>query len=130
MHIAEYWEPDKSWVIRPTSQGGAGFDAAWQDGLRGAIRGAIRQAAGGRDAPVDLDSVRDQLYPPWGFPAAWKSVQHVENHDLVYAGRDARVSALADSRDARSWYARSRANSGFSGAPPPTPPANTFSNIL
>jgi 1,4-alpha-glucan branching enzyme len=110
--IAEYWNPDQSWVIRPTDQGGAGFDAVWHDGQREAIRGAIAQAAGGRDARVDLDAVRDRLYPPPGFSAAWRAVQHLENHDVLNAGHDdrkPRIAALGDSTDARSWYARSRA---------------------
>jgi 1,4-alpha-glucan branching enzyme len=110
--IAEFWRPDPSWVIKPAGEGGAGFDAVWSDRLREAIRGVIAQAAGGRDAAVNLDLVRDALGRPPGFPAAWRAVQHLENHDLVYAGhadRQPRMAALGDSTNARSWYARSRA---------------------
>ena len=32
----------------------------------------------------------------------------IENHDIVYAGRDPRIARLADGSDPRSWYARSR----------------------
>src|SRR5262249_47115370 len=28
-HIAEYWSPDPSWVVKSPENGGAGFDAAW-----------------------------------------------------------------------------------------------------
>ena len=108
IHMAEYWNPDQSWAIRPTSAGGAGFDGVWSAGLRDAVRGAIGQAAGGAGARVSLDSVRDGLYPPANFPAAWRSVQCVENHDIVFAGDGPRVARLGDSSNSRSWYARSR----------------------
>ncbi len=110
-HIAEFWNPDQSWVVRPSRDGGAGFDAVWSDGLREAVRGAIAQSAHGRDAAVDIDSVATALARPAGFRAAWQAVQHLENHDVVYAGhpdRKPRVAALGDATNARSWYARSR----------------------
>jgi 1,4-alpha-glucan branching enzyme len=108
VHVAEYWNPDQSWAIRPTSTGGAGFDAVWSPRLRDAVRGAIGQASGGAGASVSLDAVRDGLYPPSNFPAAWRSVHCVENHDIVFAGSGPRVARLSDGNDARSWYARSR----------------------
>lgn len=108
IHIAEYWRDDQSWAIRPTSSGGAGFDGVWSPRLRDAVRGAIGQSAVGAGAPVNLDAVRDGLYPPAGFPSAWRSVHCVENHDVVFTGNGPRVARLADSSDSRSWYARSR----------------------
>jgi 1,4-alpha-glucan branching enzyme len=57
---------------------------------------------------VFLDSVRDALYQPPGFSALWKSVEYVENHDEVLAGRSPRIARLADGSNPRSWYARSR----------------------
>lgn len=108
IHIAEFWMDDQSWVIRPTAAGGAGFDGVWSPRLRDAVRGAIGQAAGGAGASVNLDAVRDGIYPPAGFPAAWRSVHCVENHDVVFAGNGPRVARLSDSSDSRSWYARSR----------------------
>lgn len=111
-HIAEYWMPDPSWVVKPTREGGAGFDAVWYDGLREALRAAVAAAVGGREARVDLGRVRDALVRPPGFAAAWRAVQHLENHDVVYAGhgdRQPRIAALGDPSDAQSWYARSRA---------------------
>jgi 1,4-alpha-glucan branching enzyme len=41
-------------------------------------------------------------------PQAWNVVPCVENHDVVFAGRDARIPTLADGSDHRSPYARSR----------------------
>jgi 1,4-alpha-glucan branching enzyme len=38
----------------------------------------------------------------------WRAVQCIENHDLVYRGRDDRMPRLADRANTRSWYARSR----------------------
>ena len=58
--------------------------------------------------------MRDALYPPPGFPAAWTAVQCLENHDVVRwdyeqnRARAPRVPALADPSNPRSWYARSR----------------------
>jgi 1,4-alpha-glucan branching enzyme len=107
-HAAEYWRDDQSWVIRPRESGGAGFDAVWAPRLRDGVRGAIGQASGGAGAFVNLDVVRDGLYPPANFPAAWRAVQCVENHDIVFDGSGPRIAKLSDSSDARSWYARSR----------------------
>jgi 1,4-alpha-glucan branching enzyme len=109
--VAEYWGADPSYAVRPTGEGGAGFDLVWHDGLREAVRSAVAQAAEGRNAYVDLDRVRDHLYPPPGLSAAWRAVQQLENHDLLLASHDdrkPRVAALADPGDSRSWFARSR----------------------
>jgi 1,4-alpha-glucan branching enzyme len=113
VNIAEYWGQER-WrgVVNPPD--GMGFDAGYDDRLRDRIRGVIAQAAGGREARVNLDELRDALYPPYGFPAAWKAFQCIENHDLIddsHTGRDKqpRIARLADATNARSWYARSRA---------------------
>lgn len=107
--IAEYWA-DQSAVVRSRGAGGAGFDAVVHSGLRGAVRQALAQAAAGRDARVDLDGVAAQLVPQHG--AAWRQVNHLENHDIVRVNNTTdfqpRVAALAGGADARSWYARSR----------------------
>ncbi len=109
IQIAEYWNPDRPSAIA-APPGGLGFDAELGDGLRDALRGLLGQAAGGASAPIDLSAVANGLTTPAGFPAAWCAVQCMENQDLTYAGHDgaARVPALADSGDHRSWYARSR----------------------
>lgn len=108
--IAEYWA-DQSSVLRAPHAGGAGFDAVVDAGLRGAIRKALGQAAAGSEASVDLDSVAQQLYPKHG--AAWRSVNHLENHDIVRVNndndRELRIALLSDPSNPRSWYARSRA---------------------
>ena len=112
IHIAEYWRDDPSAVLRRTSQGGAGFDAVWFPGLRSSIREAVAQSAQGKDAHINLNAVRDQLYKPGNLSAAWQAVQHLENHDLQRLGntndREPRIAALSDTNNSRSWYARSR----------------------
>jgi 1,4-alpha-glucan branching enzyme len=112
-HIAEYWNNER-WLALGSPPSGMGFDAEYHDGLRDKIRGVIAQAAGGSSAIVTLDGLRDALYRPFNFPAAWKALQYVENHDLLDANhtgndRQPRIAALADSTNSRSWYARSRA---------------------
>ena len=106
IHIAEYWMNDQSWVIQPTSAGGAGFDGVWSPRLRDAVRGAIGQAAGGAWAFVSLDAVRDGLYPPAGFPAAWRSRSIAWRITTSSSPATAPGSPrLGDSNDSRSWYA-------------------------
>ena len=109
IQIAEYWNPDRPSALRPPPDG-LGFDAELGDGLRDALRGVLTQAACGAAAAIDLSAVAGALVPRSDFPAAWCSVQCMENQDLTYAGHDgaARVPRLADSADTRSWYARSR----------------------
>ena len=106
INVAEYWGPEPA-VVRPRAGGGADFDAAWHDGLRRAIRGAIGQAAGGPQAFFDWQPVVDELRAP-GFRDAWRAVQCIESHDEVYHDRGPRIAQLAGGGDSRSWYARSR----------------------
>jgi len=107
--IAEEWA-DQSAFVRRSEEGGAGFDAVVDSGLREAIRAAMRQAALGQGATVELDSIARELVPKHG--PGWRSVHHLENHDIVRvindSGREPRIAGLADGVDARSWYAQSR----------------------
>ena len=107
INIAEYWGPEPA-VVRPQSEGGAGFHANWHDGLRTAIRGVIAQASGGQNAAVDWQPVVNQLRAP-GFGDAWRAVQYVESHDEVYRDRAPRIPSLAvGGSNTRTWHARSR----------------------
>jgi 1,4-alpha-glucan branching enzyme len=107
VQIAEYWAGNRARAVTPVP-GGLGFDAAWGDQLRVQVRSAIGQASAGRSAQVDLQSVRAAFDTPSGFPAAWRVVPCLENHDIVKQGSSPRMPALADSSDTKSWYARSR----------------------
>jgi len=106
--IAEYW-PVKPEAVKRFSEGGAGFDAEWNDALRDSVRNAVRRASIGMNSQVDMDSIGRALYNP-GFAAEWKAVQCIENHDIVYKNHEgsARVAAIADAGNHRSWYAESR----------------------
>ena len=95
----------RSW--RRRIQGGAGFDVVQHDALRNALRSAVGSASWGASASVSMSAIASALYP-YGFDHAWRAVTCVENHDLVLAGREPRLPALADSSNRRSWCARSR----------------------
>ena len=111
---AEYWpfefnDYPKPWpsIVTPVASGGAGFDVVQHDALRGAVRGVLLSAAQGQQAAVSMDSLAAALYPP-GFSHGWQAVTCVENHDVVYVGRNPRIPTLSDSSNHRSWHARSR----------------------
>ncbi len=106
----EYWNVNPL-VVRPVSEGGAGFDSTLTDGLRNAIRSVIALTSIPGDGPLPMTSLADNLWPA-GIRNSWGFVQGPENHDLVYrdpsGGREQRIPRLADPGDSRSWYARSR----------------------
>jgi 1,4-alpha-glucan branching enzyme len=106
VQISEYW-PVNAAVLNPTSIGGAGFDATWNDRIRYTLRAAIGQSSGGGGVRVDLDSLAGAIQNA-GLQNRWRAVQFIENHDIVRAGREPRLPRLADPSNGRSWYARSR----------------------
>ncbi|MBN2196790.1 MAG: starch-binding protein [Polyangiaceae bacterium] len=113
INVAEFWRGDKSWILRPRASGGAGFDAAWLDSVRDAVRGAIAAAARGRSAWVDMTRVAGALGPTFGDSEqmCWRAVHCIDNHDLSLAAKPdkvPRIARLADPTNSRSWYGRSR----------------------
>lgn len=106
IQIAEYW-PVNAWIVKDRGEGGAGFDATWSDGIRNSVRAAIANASQGAGARVPMSPIADAI-AAMGLRNRWRAVHAIENHDIVYAGRDGRIAALADGSDPRSWYARSR----------------------
>jgi 1,4-alpha-glucan branching enzyme len=110
IQIAEYWRSDPCWVFKTTHNQGAGFDAVWSDTPRNPIRDAVRRAATAFGGTLDLGDLHTGLAPRFGPGEAWRSVNCVENHDLVYSDHSegGRITHLADSANARSWYATSR----------------------
>jgi 1,4-alpha-glucan branching enzyme len=109
--IAEYW-PVNGAVVNPVSDGGAGFDATWHAGIRDTVRAAIGQSTSGASAHVDMTAIANALAFP-NLRDHWRAVQCIENHDIVYQGREPRIARLADSSNAHSWYARSRSRLGM-----------------
>ena len=112
---AEYWpgefndfpKPTKV-ILDPVGDGGAGFDVVQHDGLREAVRNAVKSASYGQSARLNFDSIASNLYPG-GLVHAWQAVTCVENHDIVkVGGAGNRLPILADSSNRRSWYATSR----------------------
>ena len=113
IHNAEFWPSESNVVsafnvVNDAGHGGLDFDVRQADGLRLAVRAAIGSAANGRQADVNMDSIAFQIQNVPDFRDKWRAVQCVENHDIVYKGRDLRIARLADQSNARSWYARSR----------------------
>ena len=108
--IAEYWRDDQSWVVKPTRDGGGGFDAALSNVPRIAIRDAVGRAASAFGGALDLTALHNGLAARFGPGEAWRAVNCVENQDLVYSDHNegGRIAHLADSTNARSWYATSR----------------------
>ncbi|MFL6792305.1 MAG: alpha-amylase family glycosyl hydrolase [Bradyrhizobium sp.] len=106
IQIAEYW-PVSDWIVRDRENGGAGFDATWNDSLRDSVRAAVSSASRGATADVPMSAIANAIANV-GLRDNWRAVQSIENHDIVYAGRDLRIARLADGNDPRSWYARSR----------------------
>jgi 1,4-alpha-glucan branching enzyme len=108
---AEYWPSEfnasVASIVEPRAQGGTGFDTVQHDALRIAVRGAIQASSYGQSSFVNMDAIRETLYPP-GLPFSWNAVPCIENHDVVYIGKDARIPVLADGSDSQSFYARSR----------------------
>jgi 1,4-alpha-glucan branching enzyme len=110
---AEYW-PVNPWVVKETSDGGAGFHTTMTDGLRIALRNVLQSAANVNDDALPITALGQQLAPTY-FQNLWRGVQGIENHDLVMRpkspddhGRMDRIARVADPSNARSWWARSR----------------------
>jgi 1,4-alpha-glucan branching enzyme len=104
---AEYWNVNP-YVVKPPSEGGAGFDTTLTDGLRIAIRDVIGNASAPDDRPLNMTNLGRSMWPD-GIPEHWRFVQGPENHDIVYRGREQRVARLGHPDDPRSWFGRSRA---------------------
>jgi len=106
IQIAEYW-PVNEYVVKNTSSGGAGFDATWHDALRISVRAALSAASSGASSSVNMDAIAGAIANT-GLDNRWRAVSCLEDHDIVYAGRDLRIAKLSDQSNSRSWYARSR----------------------
>jgi 1,4-alpha-glucan branching enzyme len=119
---AEYWPFQVLTVDSPPA--GIGFNTSLSDTLRIALRAAIAEASVPNDDPLDMNSLVQSLWPPQF--QSWQFVQGPENHDLVYmdhSDKVARMPALSDPSNSRSWYAtsRSRVSTGITMTAPGIP---------
>jgi 1,4-alpha-glucan branching enzyme len=102
-------DPDRGVLERPRLALARRHPAPAGDGLRRRARrpAARRGPRGGRGGGAragrvpSLDGLRDALQGTGGGPAAWRQVQCIENHDIVYADRaphewQPRLAHLAD----------------------------------
>jgi 1,4-alpha-glucan branching enzyme len=111
VHIAEFWHNDRFKAVLPPPNG-LGFDSVWHDGLRESIRRVLAEAAGGRDAHVNLGDVASRLRQGiFNLPSRWQAVEYLESHDVIdveHRDRQPRIPRLADFTNPHSWYATSR----------------------
>lgn len=70
--------PDDPWVTRPTSLGGAGFDAQWFDGFTDRLREAVQAAAFGDPA---MGALADAMDGYGQYLSGTQVVNYLELHD-------------------------------------------------
>ncbi len=96
-----------SWITKPTSEGGAGFNSQWSAGFVHPIRAAI-------EAPNDSDrnifSVKSSIEERFNGDA-FQRVIYTESHDEVANGRQ-RVPETIWPGNAGSYYSRKRSTLG------------------
>jgi 1,4-alpha-glucan branching enzyme len=73
--------PNNDWVTRPTSLGGAGFDAQYHMKWRDQLRGALFAAASGDPS---MSGVRDALLGSGPYISGTKAYNYVELHDEAW----------------------------------------------
>jgi 1,4-alpha-glucan branching enzyme len=110
---AEYWQVNP-WVVKETSEGGAGFHTTMTDGPRTAMREVLAAASVPGDHALPLTRLADQLGLDY-LRDRWRGVNSLENHDLVMRPKSAddhdrmdRIPRVADGSNPRSWHAASR----------------------
>lgn len=74
--------PTDPWITRPTSLGGAGFDAQWHMAFRDALRSAVFDAAFGDPNMAAIASAINGAPP---YLAAAKVMNYIELHDEIMA---------------------------------------------
>lgn len=106
IHIAEHW-PMEEYIVQPTSEGGMGFDAIEDDSLNEVVRAIVELVSVNQTTAVDFDKIAEVLASPLTANYG-NEVRCLENQDIVYKTRDARIAALADMGNHASGYAASR----------------------
>ncbi len=75
--------PDDAWVTRPTSLGGAGFDAQWYDAFTDNLRAEILDA-GWNQGNVEMWKIRDIILGGGTYLSGAQVVNYLELHDEAW----------------------------------------------
>jgi len=94
--------PNDTWITKPTSEGGAGFDTQTHDAFTDTIRQEIADAAYG---DPEMWKIRDAIDDA-NYPNKTNLVRYVEGHDE--AGHEARLPKLIDPTNPGSYWAKGR----------------------
>lgn len=95
------------WITKPTSVGGAGFDAQWDPNFVHPMRGALVAAS---DNDRDMGSVRDALNYRYNGDAFGRVI-YTESHD-ENANGGSRLPEEIWPGNADSWYSKKRSTLG------------------
>ena len=98
---------ENPWLVRPSAEGGAGFDAQWAAHFVHPVREAIITP---EDRHRDMFAVRDALIHR-NHANAFERVIYTESHDEVANGK-ARVPEEIWPGNAGSWYSKKRSTLG------------------
>ena len=105
LNIAEDLQSD-SWITRPTSQGGAGFDTQWSNYVH-TMRSQITPST---DSSRNMFTVRDLITENFnGNP--FQRVIYTESHDENANGKQ-RVTSTIDSANPAGYFAQKRSTLG------------------
>ena len=104
--------PNDPWVTRPTSLGGAGFDAQYHMAWRDAVRSAIFDAAGGDPY---MGAIADALDGSGAFLSGTQVVNYIELHDEAWpsSGGGRMVKAIDTVWPHDDVFAKGRTTLGF-----------------
>ncbi|MEZ6015111.1 MAG: alpha-amylase family glycosyl hydrolase [Planctomycetota bacterium] len=98
---------NNDWITKPTSVGGAGFDAQWDASFVHPVRAALETP---NDGDRNMWSVRDALTHRYNADA-FERVVYTESHDEVANGRT-RVPEAIWPGNAASYYSKKRSTLG------------------
>jgi 1,4-alpha-glucan branching enzyme len=98
---------NNAWLTRPTSSGGAGFDAQWDAAFVHPVRAALEVA---NDSSRNMWAVRDAIAFRYNNDA-FERVIYTESHDEVANGRT-RVPEAIWPGNAASYYSKKRSTLG------------------
>ncbi len=103
--------PDDSWVTRPTSLGGAGFDSQWHDKFTDDVRAAIFDAAFG---DPQMWKIRNAVLGSGTHMEGQQVVNYIESHDDAWpdSGGQRLVVTIDPSAPHDDVYAQSRTKLG------------------